>query len=319
MDDVDLLALQLVHHGLHAAAAHTDAGAHGVDGAILRHHRDLGAAARIAGHGFDLDDGVVNFWHLLREQLRHELRPCSRQENLRSAILAADVIDISPHAVAKLVVLARQRLVAANDRLRPAEVDHDVAVLGALDNAADDLADAVLVFLELALALGLAHFLHDDLLGVLRGHPAEIERRQGLGDKVANLRLGVTLFRVLDGDFGGVERHLLHDLQEARQLDLARARVDLGADLVLAAVARLRRLLDRVLHRGQHKRPVNGLLARDRVSDLQQFQAVRANPGLSHRSTPNLLSSLVLLVRRPRPISGLELLPVSAKPGSTHR
>ena len=38
----------------------------------------------------------------------------------------------------------------------------------------DDLADAVLVLVVLALALGLAHLLHDDLLGVLRGDAAEI-------------------------------------------------------------------------------------------------------------------------------------------------
>ena len=64
-------------------------------------------------------------------------------------------------------------------------------------DAVDDLADAVLVLVELALALGLAHLLHDDLLGVLRGDAAEIERRQRLGDEVADLGLRIALLGVL--------------------------------------------------------------------------------------------------------------------------
>ena len=75
--------------------------------------------------------------------------------------------------------------------LGAAEIDDDVAVFDALDDAVDDLADAVLVLVVLALALGVAHLLHDDLLGVLRGDAAEIDRRQRLGDEIADLGVGV--------------------------------------------------------------------------------------------------------------------------------
>ena len=171
-----------LHHRLHARAAHADAGADRIDRAVLGDHRDLGAAARIAGHRLDLDDAVVDLRHFLREQLRHELRPGARQEDLRAALLAAHVVDVGADAVAVAHVLARDHLVAADDALGAAEVDDDVAVLDALHRAVDDLADAVLVFVVLALALGLAHLLHDHLLGVLRGDAAEIDRRQRLGD-----------------------------------------------------------------------------------------------------------------------------------------
>ena len=56
----------------------------------------------------------------------------------------------------------------------------------------------------LPLALGLAHLLHDHLLGVLRGDAAEIERRQGLGDEVADMRLRVAPARVLQRDLRGL-------------------------------------------------------------------------------------------------------------------
>jgi hypothetical protein len=42
-DDVDLLALQLLHHGLDAAAAHTHTGTDRIDGAVVGDHADLGA------------------------------------------------------------------------------------------------------------------------------------------------------------------------------------------------------------------------------------------------------------------------------------
>ena len=49
-NDVDLLALQLADHRLHAPAAHADAGADRIDGGIARDDGDLGAGAGIAGH-----------------------------------------------------------------------------------------------------------------------------------------------------------------------------------------------------------------------------------------------------------------------------
>src|SRR5205085_8591796 len=81
-NDIDLLALQFVYHRLHARAAHADAGADRIDRGVPRDHRDLGARARIAGDRLYLDDAIVDFRHLLGEQLRHELRMRAREENL---------------------------------------------------------------------------------------------------------------------------------------------------------------------------------------------------------------------------------------------
>ena len=147
----------------------------------------LARDAGIAGDRLHLDDAVVDLGHFLGEQLGHELRMGARQEDLRAALLAADVVDVGADAVAVAEGLARDQLVAAHDALAAAEVDDDVAVLDALDLAVDDLADAVLELLVLAVALGLAHLLDDDLLGRLGGDAAEIHRRQRLGDEVAEL------------------------------------------------------------------------------------------------------------------------------------
>src|SRR5262245_34235050 len=99
----------------------------------------------------------------------------ARQEDLRAALLATHVVDIGADAVTIPEILARQSLIAAHYRLGAAKIDDHVAVLDPLDDAVDDLADAVLVLVILALALGLTHLLHDHLFGVLRGDAAEIE------------------------------------------------------------------------------------------------------------------------------------------------
>jgi hypothetical protein len=192
-DDVDLLALHLLHHGLHAAALHADAGADRVDRAVVADHADLGAAARVAGSGLDLDDAVVNFGHFLREQLLHEVRVRAAEEDLRPARLARDVEDDRAGAVADAQHFARDLLVAADHALGAAEVDDHVAELDALDDAGDDLADAVLELLMLALALGVAHLLEDDLLGGLGGDAAELDRRQRIDDVVADRGAGLEL------------------------------------------------------------------------------------------------------------------------------
>src|SRR5690606_2990977 len=107
-----------------------------------------------------------------------------------TALLAAHVIDIGAHAIAIAEHFARDQFVAADDGFAATEVDDDIAVFDALDGAVDDFADAVEIFVIHALALGIAHLLHDDLLGGLGGNAAEFHGRQRLGEEIAHLGLG---------------------------------------------------------------------------------------------------------------------------------
>src|SRR5262245_4763890 len=91
----------------------------------------------------------------------------ARQKYLRPARLAAYVVDESADAVAVAERFSRQHFVSTHDRLAAAEIDDHVAVFDPLDDAVDDIGNAVLVLLILAVALGLAHLLHDHLLGRL--------------------------------------------------------------------------------------------------------------------------------------------------------
>ena len=141
----------------------------------------------------------------------------AREKDLRPTRLTAHVIDEGADAVAVTEGFARQHLIAAHDRLAAAEVDDHVAVFDPLDDAVDDIADAVLVFLILAVALGLAHFLHDHLLRRLGGDAAVFERRQGFGDIVADLGGGVALFRVFQRNLRCIIFDLVRHQQQTRQ------------------------------------------------------------------------------------------------------
>ncbi len=83
-NDVNLLALQFLHHRLDAAAAHADTSADRVDRLVAADNRHLGAAARIARHRFNLDDAVIDFRHFLREELGKKPGCVRERENLRA-------------------------------------------------------------------------------------------------------------------------------------------------------------------------------------------------------------------------------------------
>src|SRR6185295_12190483 len=189
-----------VHHRLHARAAHADAGTDRIDRGIAGDHGDLGARPGVAGNRLDLDDAVVDFRHLLREQFGGELRMRARQENLRPARFAAHVVNIGPNTIAVAEDFTRQQFVAPDDRFAPAEIDDNVAVFDPLDDTVDDVANAILVFRVLPVTFGLAHFLNDDLFCRLRGDAAVFQWRQWVRDRVADLRGRMTLACLFQGD-----------------------------------------------------------------------------------------------------------------------
>ena len=72
-DDVDLLAAELGDDGLDAATALADRGADRVEALLAARDGDLGAAARLAGDGLDLDRAGVDLGDLELEQAAQEV------------------------------------------------------------------------------------------------------------------------------------------------------------------------------------------------------------------------------------------------------
>src|SRR3546814_1634043 len=74
-----------------------------------------------------------------------------------SSDVCSSDLDVGAHPVAGAKRFPRQAFVAPHQRLCTPEIDGHVAELVALDDAVHHLADAVLVFVVLSLALGFAH------------------------------------------------------------------------------------------------------------------------------------------------------------------
>src|SRR5439155_1611539 len=79
LDDVDLLAPQLVDDVAHPRPARAHASADRVDVVVVGDDRDLGAVARLAGHLLDLDRARDDLGYLELEQALDEtgMRPKS--------------------------------------------------------------------------------------------------------------------------------------------------------------------------------------------------------------------------------------------------
>ncbi len=187
-----------------------------------------------------------------------------------------------------------------------------MAELDALDDAGDDLADAVLEFLILALALGIADLLEDHLLGGLRGDPPELDRRQRVDDEVADRGALLELLRALEIDLLEMILGLLDHFEDAPQAQIAGLGIELGADVVLGAVAGAGGALDRVLHRFDHDALVDQLLAGDGVGDREQLRPVGADG--SGCGGHGDYSSIVWIESAPSMLSGaVALMSLSVK------
>ena len=263
----------------------------------MRDDRDLRAVARLARDVLDLDEAVGDLGHLELEQRPDQLGRAPRDDDGRPLGLIRDVGDDRLDALTVVVALAVHLLAARQQRLDAlAQLHQRVARVRLLDDAGDQLADAVLVLVEHHVALGLADALQDHLLGRLRGDAPEVlGRHVVLLDLIAVLRepllvdlrrLGVDhLARLrVDRRLAG----LLLDLVEQLLLEVGRQEQLEDAEVAARAVhldagvlRRLGRLLvgrqERVLERGHQ--PVGGdPFSRSRTPTASTISLVIAPP-----------------------------------------
>src|SRR4029453_4362512 len=263
--DVDALAAQLLHDGLHAAALHADARADRVDVVVARRDRDLRTHAGLARGGLYRDDALVDLGNLGLEELVQQLDRRARQDDLRALRLAVHVDHVGADAVAGPIALARRLLLGGQHRFRAAEVDDQRALLEAADDAVHDLALAVLVLVEDDAALCLADALDDHLLRDLREDAAEVLAHELDPDLVAALDLGIELARLRDQQLRvGIGDHL-DDGAELEELDLARLVVEARLHLLCGTEALVRRLQHRLFERTDDHLAIDALVFGDLI------------------------------------------------------
>ncbi len=278
-DDVDFLAPQLADDRLDARPFHADAGAHWIDIALAREHRDLCAVAGLPHRAANHDGSVVDFRHLLLEQLDEQCGIGPGQHDLRALGAAIHSLDDAADPIGRRVAFSSRLLLSRQDRFNPADFQDDVAVLEALDRPGDDLADALVVLGKNILAFSLTDFLEDDLLGRLRGDAPEYFGRLGKLHLVADLDAVGDLLAVerpvqlpgfIDADLDRGVGDVLNNLLDGEEVHLAGVGVESGLQILAGLVVLARGGRDRFFNGADDDVGLDALLLRQRLDCLLQ-------------------------------------------------
>ena len=210
----------------------------------------------------------------------------TREENLRATLFTPHIIDIGANAITGPEGFAWQRFVTPHNAFTTAKVNDDVAIFSPLHGAVDDFANTVLKFVIHAVTFGIAHLLHNHLLGRLRGDATELDGRQRLGDIITDLRRRVFLRCFFQGNLSGVILNNLSHHQQPVESGFAGLRINLGANFILNAVSCLCSTCNCVFHGFQHDGLVDGFFTRHGICDLQKFKPVGTDCSISHCRFP---------------------------------
>jgi hypothetical protein len=191
---------------------------------------------------------------------------------LRALGRAVDALDDRAEPVARVVAFRPRLLLARQGRFdASADLGDHVAVLEPLGRGVHDLADALVVLGKDVLALGLAHFLEDDLLGRLRCDPSEDVG--GLGELDLHVHFGLFAIQLLGLAQGYLERRIVHgvdDLLHCEEIDLTGLGIEAGLQVLVRLVGFAGCGQHRVLDRRDDHRRFDVLLLGDRVNQLLQ-------------------------------------------------
>src|SRR5690606_12903341 len=243
LDHIDLLAVQLVHNVLDTHAAHPDARADWIDLLLARRDGHLGAQSRLSGNGHDFDRAAVDLRDLQLEEAADQVGMGPRDDELRTTRVLVDLQQVDLQALTDAVALIRHLLAGGHDRLRLAEIDNDRLWIGALDDAVQDLTDAINVLGVDAVTLVVADTLQHDLLGRLRRDAPKVLRCAVEADNITHDRVRVSLACLFDRDFRVRVLDLFHDPLDDEDPDAALVGVEGGVDLNLDFFFRTRHLL----------------------------------------------------------------------------
>ncbi len=275
-NDVDFFALKLIHNGLYTRTAHTDTGANGINGAVIGNHSNLCARSGITSNSFNLNDAIVDFRHFHLEQFGHEFRRSARQENLRTARFAAHILDETANSIIGAIRFAANFFVAAQNAFATTNVYDNVAILFALHNTINNRACTIFEFFVLAIALGFANLLQDNLLCGLRSDTAKLHRRDLFGQNITNRRVRHVFFGLLDGQLSLIILKIivLNNRANTGKGCLASLAIDGHMNVHFRAVTRLCSACEALLHRFNNDRRIDHFFACYGLGGLQQLKLV---------------------------------------------
>ena len=161
----------------------------------------------------------MDFRHFQLKQTAQQAGMRPRQHDLRSFGQFFHFDDICLDSFAITVRLATDLFGRRQYRFGFAEIDEYLPLFDPLNHTGHDVIFAIGILIKDQAAFRFANPLHDDLLGVLRGNPAKILRRDFLLNDIADLKGNIDRFGSIQRNFLFVIRDCFHDILAGKNLD----------------------------------------------------------------------------------------------------
>ena len=157
--------------------------------------------------------------------------------------------DKAADAFAHLIFFRGNAFFVRHHRLELAEIHYDIRAVEPTHGSANDVTHAVFVFGENLRLLGLTNFLHQRLLGVLRGHATKAGGCHFLLNFIAHLRVSLDAARIEHGNLVVLGNDLLGHDKFGESFDIAVLGIHDHAELARGADGLLGRLQQRFFDR----------------------------------------------------------------------
>ena len=154
---------------------------------------------------------------------------------------AINGFDDDAKTVAKIVGFQARLLALGQSGFGATHVDDHIGAFESLHDAIHKLASASVIFVKDGIALGLADFLHDHLLGRLRGDAAENAGGFGNQQLAAKLEMRIDFASLGESHFIFGIGNFVHNGADRIHVDLAGFRIELGAEVFLGLIVLPRR------------------------------------------------------------------------------
>ncbi len=119
---------------------------------------------------------------------------------MRPAHFTANIIDISFYTVSVFKIFARNTLITAKICLCLTKVDSCITKFNTLNDAGNNLSNAISILIVLTLTLGFADFLKDNLFCSLSRNTSVIHRRQFFNQNITKARIRLFTLCLLYSD-----------------------------------------------------------------------------------------------------------------------
>ena len=194
---------------------------------------------------------------------------------MRTTRLPVDTQQKGLNAVSDAQVFPRDHVFARQQGFDLARLDDRVATLHALDRAGDQMFLALQEVVENLVALGVADFLQDDLLGRLRTNAPEIDRFQLFLKEITDFNLRILLLGFRQGNLHFFAEIFLvrNDDPAAEGFKITGIAIDDNPHVGFVVDALLARRSQRQLERTKDNFPGNILFAGQHINQQQNFTA----------------------------------------------